>query len=223
MPWSLLILKTRQSLRNASTVPFHNTRHSHSQPVTWVTANQQTPVPEVGQPGVSAGMGAARWPVLGAGDMGQQELLRLTTAGQPIGFCAALAYPSPPWRTRGISSSWTAPEALHAAWYACGHSSHTKFFGMWSLELERLVIPISQLAECLQFLLQPTGTDDVEILPFLIYRWEMVVQSLKNLHRNWTLQQVQQTWTQCLNALLSENAHVTQFWVSVSVGGGWQL
>lgn len=37
---------------------------------------------------------------------------------------------------------------------------------MWSVEPERLVIPISQLAECLQLLLQPTGTDDAETLLF---------------------------------------------------------
>lgn len=142
-------------------------------------------MPGVGQPGVSAGTGAAQRSKLGAGDMGQHELPRLTTAGQPIGFCAALACPSPPWGTSGTSPPYGLLLRLSTLHSTCTVTPATqKFFGLWSLEPERLVIPISQLAECFRFFFQTTGIDDVEIHLFLIYRGKMVVQSLKYLPRN---------------------------------------
>ena len=89
-----------------------------------------------------------------------------------------------------------------------------KFFGMRSVEPEGLVILISQLAECLQFLFQPTGIDGVEILLFLIYRGEMVVQSLKKSAQ----EPCSKYYRLELNVLTP--SYVAQFWVSVSVGGG---
>lgn len=43
----------------------------------------------------------------------------------------------------------------------CGHCSHTELWGMRSLETERLVSPVSQFAEGLQFFFQPTGAASV--------------------------------------------------------------
>lgn len=66
---------------------------------------------------------------------------------------------------------------------ACCHLSRM-CFSIREMPWSWSLIPISQLAECLPFLLQPTRTDDVEIFLFLIYTGEMVVQSLKYLPRN---------------------------------------
>lgn len=67
MPWTLLTYKTRRSWWNAPAVPFHQTRSSPSQPVLWTAGNQHTPMPEVGQPESSAGMGTVRLSESGAG------------------------------------------------------------------------------------------------------------------------------------------------------------
>lgn len=93
--------------------------------------------------------------------------------------------PQPSLRNQGHISSYGLLLRLSTLHSTCTVTPATqKFFGMWSLEPERLVIPISQLAECFRFFFQTTGIDDVEIHLFLIYRGEMVVQSLKYLPRN---------------------------------------
>jgi len=86
MPWTVLACKTSQSLRNALVASLHKTRSTHGQPVMGTAGNGQTPMPEPGQPGVSAGTGAARLSESAAGDMGQQELLRLTTQASSAAF-----------------------------------------------------------------------------------------------------------------------------------------
>lgn len=118
---------------------------------------------------------------------GQQELLRLRTAGQPrervlcspdLGQCSL--------RNQGhlllTHFSWGSPHHRGCVW------SHQPYraLGTRSVETRRLVSPISQLAEWLQFLFQPTGTDNVELLLSPIYRREMVVQSFRTLPRNLT-------------------------------------